>query len=133
MLRTILGVVAGVVSWWVLAAIMNFGLHAVWPAYAAADTPAMMFSLSMKLARLTESSIASILAALIAQRVAPRSEYAVAAYGFVLFVIFLPVHYMLFARFPVWYHAYFLISLMVLPLLTVRVIPSTLKAAPLAS
>lgn len=130
MLRTILGVIAGVVGWGVLVTIMNFGLHAVWPAYAAADTPAAMsFDLPMKLARLTESSIASILAALIAQRVAPRSSYAVPVFGLILFVVFVPIHYGLWTKFPIWYHAYFLASLVVLPLLTVRAIPAARQTA----
>ena len=118
MWRTILAVAAGVAGWFILVTVFNFGLHAVWPAYAAADTPAMVFDLPMKLARLTESSIASVLAALIAFRVAPASRYAVPVYGVVLLALFAPIHYSIWSKFPVWYHLYFLSSLVVLPLLT---------------
>jgi hypothetical protein len=119
MLRSILGAVAGFVAWWIIVSLIDRGvLHLLWPAYAAADTPAMLFDLPMKIARLAESSIASVLAALVARRIAPASRYAVPAYGTLLLILFLPVHYMIWTKFPVWYHVYFLSSLVVLPLLT---------------
>jgi len=53
MLRTILGIVAGFFAWWIIVTVINRGvLHLAWPAYAAADTQAMAFSFSMKIARL---------------------------------------------------------------------------------
>jgi hypothetical protein len=116
MLRTVLGAIAGFVAWWITVSLINRGvLHVFWPAYAAADTPAMVFDLPMKLARLAESSLASILAALVAQRVAPASRYVAPLSGVLLLIMFLPIHYMIWAKFPVWYHAYFLSSLVVLP------------------
>ena len=116
--RSILGAVAGFVTWWIVVSLLNRGMHFAWPAYAAADMPAMVFDLPMKIARLAESSLSSVLAALVAHRVAPASRYAVPASGVLLLLFFLPVHYMIWTRFPIWYHLYFLGSLVVLPLLT---------------
>jgi hypothetical protein len=130
MVRSILGVVAGFVAWWIIVSLINRGvLHLLWPAYAAADRPAMLFDLPMKLARLTESSIASVLAALVARRVAPASRYAALGYGVLLLIMFAPIHYMIWAKFPVWYHAYFLSSLVVLPLLMQWLLPTPARTA----
>jgi len=119
MSRSILGAMAGFIAWWIIVGLINRGvLHLLWPAYAAADTQAMLFDLPMKIARLAESSVASVLAALVARRIGRASRLAVPAYGTLLLIMFLPVHYMIWAKFPVWYHVYFLSSLVVLPLLT---------------
>ena len=133
MLRSILGALGGFVAWWIVVSLANQGLHIFWPAYAAADTPAMMFDLPMKIARLTESSVASILAAFVAYRIAPASNYAVPAYGVLLLIMFLPIHYMIWARFPVWYHVYFLSSLVALPLLTLWLLRGRASAASAAA
>src|SRR5258708_18374835 len=134
MLRTILGIGAGFIAWWIIVTAMNRGvLHLAWPAYAAADTPAMAFSLSMKIARLVESSIASIMAALIAWGTAPSSRYAVPAFGAVLLIMFLPIHYMIWNKFPIWYHLYFLSSLVVLPTLTLWIVRRPASIARVAA
>jgi hypothetical protein len=133
MLRTILGAVAGFIAWWIIVSLTNRGMHLVWPAYAAADTPAMVFDFHMKIARLAESSIASILAALVARAVAPASRYAAPASGMLLLIMFVPVHYMIWAKFPIWYHAYFLSSLVVLPLLVQWLLGNRANSAPAAA
>jgi hypothetical protein len=133
MLRTSLAVVAGFIAWWAFVSLFNFGLHLVWPAYAAADTQAMLFDLPMKAARLAESSVASILSALVALSVAPRSRYAVPIYGALLLIMFLPIHVMIWAKFPIWYHLYFLSSLLLIPLLTQWIARGARKAAPAAA
>ncbi len=134
MLRTILGALAGFVTWWIVVSLINRGvLHPLWPAYATADTPAMVFDLPMKIARLAESSLASVAAALVARRVAPGSRYAAPASGLLLLIMFVPVHYMIWAKFPIWYHAYFLSSLVLLPLLTDSLLGRTSTPAPAAA
>ena len=42
---------------------------------------------------------------------AARFPVAVKAFAVVLVLFFVPVHYALWARFPLWYHAIFLVSL----------------------
>jgi hypothetical protein len=119
--RNILGVVAGLVAWAVLAVAGNLALRAAWPAYAAAE-PSMSFSLSMMIARLSLSSVSLIVAAWIAQRIARPFRYAAIAFGAVMLLAFIPIHINLWPKFPIWYHLYFLSSLLVLPQLTAMIV-----------
>ena len=115
MIRTILGVVAAIVAWLVIVTIIDRPMRYLWPDYAANFT-AMTFTLPMMLARLTESTIALVLATIVALRVAPASRYAAWGFGVVMFLIFAPYHLlMIWSKFPIWYHAYFLASLPAIP------------------
>ncbi len=118
MWRNALGVVTGIVVWVALVTAGGLAMRTLWTAYAAADTPAMTFDLAMKVARLTLSSVALIIASIAAVRVARRSRYVALAFGVVLLIAFIPIHYELWPKFPIWYHLTFLISLVVLPQLT---------------
>ena len=134
MMRSVLGAIGGFITWWIVASLINRGvLHGFWPAYAAADTPAMAFDLAMKLARLAESSIASVLGALVARRIAPDSRGAAPASGLLLLIMFLPVHYMIWTKFPIWYHVYFLTSLVALPLIVQWLLPARTSVSPTAA
>lgn len=110
MLRTILSVIVGVVAWAVLVTAADFALRLAWPAYNTVHT-AMAFDVPMMAARLSESSLALVIAAAIAARVAPLSRAAPWALGLVLLAIFIPIHIGLWTKFPLWYHATFLASL----------------------
>jgi hypothetical protein len=116
MVRTVLGVVAGVVAWLVLVTVMDRTMRHFWPDYATNFT-AMTFTLQMMLARLAESTVALIIASMIAAGVAPASRYVGWAFGILMLAFFAPYHYTLWAKFPIWYHAYFLASLIVVPVL----------------
>ena len=116
MVRTVLSVVAGFVAWWIVVTIIDLPMRHFWPDYAAVYK-AMTFSLPMMLARLAESTVALVLAAIVTVRIAPLSRTAPWALGVVLLLFFIPIHYSIWAKFPVWYHAYFLASLVVIPLL----------------
>jgi hypothetical protein len=91
-----------------------------WPDYAAVFT-AMTFTLPMMLARLAESTVALVIASLVAARVAPAWRYAGWAFGIVMLLFFAPYHASIWSKFPVWYHAYFLASLIAIPLIVTRV------------
>ncbi len=110
MLRTILSVVAGIAAWVVLVTIADRAMRAAWPEYQAAWS-AMAFTLPMMIARLAESTVALIVASWAASRIAPMSRAAPWALGLVLLAIFVPIHYTIWSKFPIWYHAYFLTSL----------------------
>jgi hypothetical protein len=113
MLRAILSVIAGVVTWMVIATGGNLALRFAWPGYAEAE-PTMAFTLPMLLARLVLGAAASIGAGLVGAWVSRGSRRAVGILAAILLLFFLPVHYRLWDKFPVWYHAAFLISLVVL-------------------
>jgi len=116
MLRIIASVVAGVALWGLLAAGMDYCLRMGWPDYAAVEK-AMAFTLPMMAARLSESTIALVIASWAAARIAPGSRAAPWALGIVLLAVFVPIHYGLWNKFPIWYHAYFLASLLAIPLI----------------
>jgi hypothetical protein len=112
--RKIGAVLAGLATWFVLVSAIDIAMRQFWPDYAAVFK-AMTFTLPMMIARLSESTAALVVAALVVARIAPGWRAAAAVFGVVMLAIFLPVHYSLWSKFPVWYHAYFLGSLVVAP------------------
>jgi hypothetical protein len=113
MLRQIGGAVAGIIVWIAVVIVLNTALRRLWPEYAAVEK-AMAFTLPMMIARLSMSGISSVLSGGIAAVLGrDRLKPALIA-GIVLLLFFLPVHYSLWSRFPVWYHLTFLSSLVIL-------------------
>ena len=110
-LQKIAGVVAGLIAWIVLITLLNLGLRHGWPQYAAVEK-AMAFTFAMMAARLAESAVSSLVSGWVAARIGGRIAALVA--GLMLLMMFVPVHYQLWHRFPVWYHLTFLLSLPVL-------------------
>jgi hypothetical protein len=117
MVRTVLSVIAGVVAWIIVVTAVDIAMRHFWPEYGAVFR-ALTFTLPMMLARLIESTAALIIAAIVTVRIAPASRYAPWAFGIVMLAIFVPTHYIVWAKFPIWYHAYFLSSLVIVPVLT---------------
>ena len=109
MLRLIGGVIAGVVAWIAIVSLLNLGLRHGWPAYAAVEG-VMEFTLPMMLARLAMSAISSLAAGFIAAWI-ERGQRAPLISGALFLLLFVPQHYVLWDRFPVWYHLTFLASL----------------------
>jgi len=123
-MRTIGGIVAGVVAWCVVVAALDFALRHSWPDYAAVEK-AMTFTVPMMAARLSESGISSLTAGLVAALVARERTQAPLWAGIVLLLPFLYYHTtMIWAKFPIWYHATFLTSLVVLSVLGGRLAPA---------
>jgi hypothetical protein len=116
MKRGIVGVLAGVVAWFVVATIINFVLRMSWADYALAEKP-MTFTLGMQVARLVTGAAASLCAGFVAAWIAKGSGTPVKVLAALLLLLFLPVHYGLWDRFPLWYHVLFLASLVPLTLL----------------
>ena len=110
MVRLIITFIAGLVSWVVIATLLNYLLRFGLPGYAAAE-PSMDFSLLMQFARLALGAAASIGTGSIAARFAPAHTRLPLALGVTLLVLFTPVHYGLWDNFPVWYHLFFLATI----------------------
>jgi Zn-dependent protease len=117
MLRIVLGAIAGVATWFVAVTLLNLGLRYGWPDYHAVEK-AMTFTVPMMAARLTESTVALVMAALVTARLSRGSIAASWLLGLILLAIFAPFHYAIWDKFPVWYHLTFLTSL---PLVSVVV------------
>ncbi len=107
-------IAAGLVTWFVIATLGNFVLRAALPAYAAVEV-AMDFTLGMQVARLALGIVSSLGAGFVAASISVRERRDVVILTALLLVLFLPVHFSLWQRFPVWYHAAFLLSLVLAP------------------
>ena len=129
MKRGIASVLAGLVAWFVVATIINFALRMSWADYALAEKP-MTFTLGMQAARLVIGAIASLCAGFAAAWIARGIGTPVKVLAALLLLLFLPVHYGLWDRFPLWYHAVFLASLVPLTLLGARMRAQSAPAAP---
>ena len=116
MMRGIAGVAAGLVAWIAVATVGNMALRAAMPDYASAE-PAMSFTLSMMFARLLLGAASSIVGGAATAWIARGDRRAPWILGVVLVAVFIPVHVGLWNKFPLWYHATFLVSLLPLTLL----------------
>jgi hypothetical protein len=122
MLRGIAGVVGGLVAWFLIATVGNLVLRATWPSYAEVEV-AMTFTLGMLLARLFLGAFSSLGAGLVVAWITNRNELTSKFLAGVLFVMFIPIHYTLWKRFPPWYHLVFLASLILVTLLGASLYP----------
>jgi len=110
MLRSILAVIVAVITWFVVATIGNRLLRLALPGYSAVEV-AMTFTLTMMIWRLVLGLVSSLVAGFVCALVANRSNLAPKAAAGIMLVLFLPVHYLLWNKFPIWYHLFFLGSL----------------------
>jgi hypothetical protein len=110
MAKSTLGVVAGLAAWGIITSIAGLIIRGAWPEYASV-ADAMTFTLPMLFARLAIGAVATLAAGLVTTVIARRSLLATLMPGALLLVVFIPVHIMLWDKFPVWYHLTFLGSL----------------------
>jgi len=114
--KTVGAVIAAVVTWFFVATVVNLALRACWPHYHEAET-VFNFTLAMKLARLVLGAISSLGAGFVAAWIGKVRMRAAMLTGIVLLALFIPGHYRIWDKFPVWYHLTFLVSLLPLTLL----------------
>ena len=117
-LRASGALIAALVLWFVVATIIHRIACAIWPAYAAAS-PLLAFTLPMMVFRLALSTVCTLLAGTVVQRLSPI-RWLPAAFGCALILLFAPEHYRIWSRLPVWYHLTFLASLIPLAVLGAR-------------
>jgi hypothetical protein len=125
-MKIVLGVLVGLVVWFVVATVGNFAIRGLVAGYAEAG-PAMRFTLPMLLARLGLGAVSSVAAGFACGVLLRSVPIAVKFFAGLLVIFFVPVHYSLWTQFPLWYHVVFLVSLAPLALLGARL------AQPLAS
>ncbi len=125
-MKIVLGVLVGLVVWFVVATVGNFAVRGLVSGYTEAE-PAMRFTLPMLLARLGLGAVSSVAAGFTCGALLRSVPIAVKFFAGVLVIFFVPVHYSLWTQFPLWYHVVFLVSLAPLVLLGARL------AQPLAS
>jgi hypothetical protein len=115
MKRAAAALAAGLVTWFLIATVLNWLLRLGLSGYTTAE-PTMAFTQLMLAARLLTGALASLGAGCVAARLAPVNARLPLALGVLLLLLFIPVHYGLWQKFPVWYHGVFLISLVPLVL-----------------
>ena len=109
-------VITALVTWFFVATVVNLALRALWPNYHDAEI-AFNFTFAMKLARLLLGAISTLGAGFVAAWIDRGRMRAATLTGVVLLCLFIPGHYMIWNKFPVWYHLTFLLSLLPLTLL----------------
>ena|SRR6266446_5955904 len=114
--KTVGAVLAALVTWIFVATVLNLPLRASWPHYHEAEI-AFNFTFTMKLARLALGAVSSLAAGFVAGWIGKDRMRAAILTGFVLLGLFIPDHYRLWSKFPVWYHLTFLVSLVPFTLL----------------
>jgi hypothetical protein len=110
--RAIAGVVAGLIAWILIATVGNLGMRIAWSGFSEVEA-AMRFTDAMMVARLFLGALSSLGAGFIAAWITHRNGGAVWILAALLLIVFVPTHYRLWEKFPGWYHATFLASLVV--------------------
>ena len=108
MIKSIVAVIVAIVTWFVVATIGNWILRAALPGYTAVEA-SMNFTLTMMICRLILGLVSSLSAGFVC--VIARNKVAPKVVAVIMVILFLPVHYMLWQKFPIWYHLFFLITL----------------------
>ena len=115
-LKTVGAVIAALVTWFLVATVLNLALRTWWPHYHEAET-AFNFTSAMKLARLFLGAISTLSAGFVAAWIGKSRMGSATLTGIALLCLFIPGHYRIWDKFPVWYHLTFLVSLLPLTLL----------------
>ena len=115
-LKTVGAVIAALVTWFLVATVLNLALRAWWPHYHEAET-SFNFTSAMKLARLVLGAISTLSAGFVAAWIGNNRMGSATLSGIALLCLFIPGHYRIWDKFPVWYHLTFLVSLLPLTLL----------------
>ena len=110
MKRSALGIIAGLVTWMIVATLLNFVLRAAMDGYAVAEHY-LVFTLPMMIARLSLAAASSLAAGAAAGWVAQWRAWVPWAVGAVILAFFVPAHVSIWPRLPVWYHLTFLVTL----------------------
>jgi hypothetical protein len=114
MWRKIGGPIAGIVAWVAIVSVLDIVLRRLWPDYASVEK-AMAFTIPMMVARLSESGISSILSGAIAAVLGRDRLRPALGAGVILLIPFTYYHFfVLWSKFPIWYHLTFLSSLVIL-------------------
>jgi len=116
MKRSILAFLAALLTWVLVASVVDRALRYGMDGYAAAE-PTMAFTLGMMFARLAMGALASLAAGAIMKWIAPAAKRTPWVFGLLLLAAFIPQHIKLWALFPIWYHLTFLITIVPLVML----------------
>jgi len=109
MARNIIGVATGLAVWLTITLLAGLVMREMWPAYAGVADE-MTFTLPMMIARLSIGAFATVTIGVVTACIT-QSTLARLIPGIILLIVFIPEHVMLWDTFPIWYHLWFLLSL----------------------
>jgi hypothetical protein len=116
MKRSILAFFAALVTWVLVASVIDRALRYGVDGYAAAE-PTMAFTIGMMFARLVMGAVSSLAAGAVIKWIAPTAKRTPWIFGLLLLAAFIPQHMRLWPLFPVWYHLTFLLTIVPLVML----------------
>src|SRR4029453_19227992 len=99
MTRKILGVVAGLAVWVTVVGVVGAIMRASWPAYSSV-ADAMTFTLPMLVARLSIGALATLATGAVTATIVSEPKLVRLITGVILLIGFIPVHMMLWDKFP---------------------------------
>lgn len=116
MKRTILAILAALLTWAIVATLINALIRLALPGYHAAELN-HGYTPTMKWARLIMAILTSVAAGAVTRAIAPTNTQAPASrhapliVSAILLALFLPIHISIWPSFPVWYHLTFLLTI----------------------
>lgn len=113
--RIIVGVVVGLIVWTVVVTVCDVAMRKLWIDYALVEK-SLVFTLPMKIMRLLESGVSSVISGFAVALVAKERIKWPLLTGALILAMFLPSHISIWHKFPVWYHLTFFASLPLLSL-----------------
>ncbi len=115
MLRIVLGVIVALVVWTAVVTACDIAMRKLWVDYALVEK-SLVFTLPMKIMRLSESALSSLVSGYAAALVSKERIKSPLIAGVLILAMFLPSHISIWHKFPVWYHLTFFTSLVLLSL-----------------
>src|SRR5436190_203369 len=100
MIKSVLAVIMAILTWLVVATIGNWLLRVGLPGYSEVEK-SMDFSLPMLLCRLGLGLVSSVASGAACAAIVTSTSRAIAGAAGALLLLFLPVHSMLWSKFPV--------------------------------
>ena len=110
MKRSILACLAGLLTWIVVVTLINRVLRLSLPNYSPAERT-LQFTLGMKWARLVMAVVTSVVAGAATGWISRSSRWAPLIVGSMVLAMFVPLHIVIWSKFPVWYHLTFLLTI----------------------
>lgn len=114
-MRIILGVIVGLAVWAAVVTACDIAMRKLWIDYALVEK-SLVFTPPMKIMRLLESGVSSVVSGFVVAVVAKERIKWPLVTGLLILAMFLPSHISIWHKFPVWYHLTFFASLPLLSL-----------------
>jgi hypothetical protein len=127
MKRSVFAGILGLVTWVVVVSLIDRVLRLTLTDYTSAEKT-LQFTLTMKFARLLMAAAASLAAGAVAQYISRANRWVPYIVGGIVLAMFVPVHFAIWTRLPVWYHMTFLLTIVPMVILGGQLVPKNRSA-----